>query len=107
MIRFVLRLVGFLLVAAAFVGFVVDGARTIANAELSFTPLGQVLFQLFPESFPMLEPAITRHVHPMLWDPVVLNLLLAPAAVVAFVLGALLLWLGRAPPEPIGYLTER
>lgn len=107
MLRFASRLAGFLLVAAAFVGFVVDGARTIANAELAFTPLGQVLFRLFPEHFPILEPAITRHVHPLLWDPVLLNVLLAPAAVVACILGALLLWLGRTPPEPIGYLTER
>ncbi|TVR09329.1 MAG: hypothetical protein EA385_07310 [Salinarimonadaceae bacterium] len=107
MLRFVLRLAGFLLVAAAFVGLVADGVRTIANAQFTFTPLGQVLFRLFPDHFPVLEPAITRHVHPLLWDPVVLNLMLAPASVVGFALGALLLWLGRARPERIGYLAER
>jgi hypothetical protein len=107
MIRFTLRLVGFLLLAIGFVGLVVDGTRSIANGELTFAPLGQVLFQLFPDSFPMLEPAITRHLHPFLWDPVVLNFLLLPASVVGFVLGLLLFWLGQKPPEPVGYLTER
>jgi hypothetical protein len=107
MIRFTLRLVGLLLVAGGFVGLVVDGTRSIANNELSFAPLGQILYQIFPGSFPMLEPAITRHLHPFLWDPIVLNLLLLPASIVAFVLGLLLLWLGQKPAEPVGYLTER
>jgi hypothetical protein len=74
---------------------------------VSFTPLGEVAFRLFPKSFPLIEPAVTRHVHPLLWDPIVLNLTLAPASVVAFVLGAILLWLGRKPAEPIGYLARR
>jgi hypothetical protein len=107
MIRFTLRLVGFLLLAVGFVGLVVDGTRSIANGEVTFAPLGQVLFQLFPDSFPMLEPAITRHLHPFLWDPIVLNILLLPASVVGFGLGLLLLWLGQKPQEPVGYLTER
>lgn len=107
MFRFILRLVGFLLIAAGFVGFVVDGSRSIAAGEITYAPLGQILFQLMPGLFPMLEPAVTRHIHPALWDPVLLTVLLWPAAIVAFVLGLLLLWLGRKPPEPIGYLTEK
>ncbi|WP_029029449.1 hypothetical protein [Salinarimonas rosea] len=107
MIRFLVRVLGLLLVAAGFVGLVVDGTRSIANYEIAFTPLGEVLFQAFPESFPMLEPAITRHVSPVLWDPVLLTILLWPASIVAFVLGALLLWLSQKRPEPVGYLTER
>ena len=85
----------------------VDGTRSIADREIAFTPLGEVLFQLFPQSFPMLEPAIVRHVSPVLWDPVLLTVLLWPAAIVSFVLGALLLWLSQKKPEPVGYLTER
>ena len=50
---------------------------------------------------------MTRHVHPFLWDPVLLNFFLLPASVVGFVLGAILMWLGRKPVEPIGYALER
>jgi hypothetical protein len=107
MLRFLARAIGLVLIAAGFVGLVVDATRSIANGSVQFKPLGELAFQLFPRSFPVLEPAITRHVHPWLWDPVLLNLLLLPAAVVGFVLGALLLWLGQKPAEPIGYRAER
>ena len=107
MFRFLVRMLGLLLLAAGFVGFVIDGTRSIANGRLIFAPLGEVLFAAFPKMFPLIEPAVTRHVHPALWDPVLLNFFLLPASVVAFVLGAILLWLGQKPVEPIGYLTGR
>ena len=107
MFRFLARFTGLLLIAAGFVGLVVDGTRSIANGALSFTPLGEVAFRLFPKSFPLIEPAVTRHVHPWLWDPIVTNLLQVPASLAGFLLGALLLWLGQKPLEPIGYLAGR
>jgi len=107
MFRFLARLSGLLLIAAGFVGLVIDGTRSIANNEAAFTPLGELAFTLFPRSFPLLEPAVTRYVHPALWDPVLLNFFLLPASVVGFAAGALLLWLGRRPAEPIGYPVER
>lgn len=103
MLRFLARALGLLLVAAGFVGLVIDGTRSIANGELSLTPLGQVAYTLFPTSFPLIEPAVTRHVHPVLWDPILLNFFLLPAALVAVLLGGLLIWLGQKPEEPIGY----
>jgi hypothetical protein len=107
MLRFLARLVGLLLIAAGFVGLIIDGTRSIANSALSFTPLGEIAFRLFPKGFPLIEPAVTRYVHPWLWDPVLLNFFLLPASVVAFILGAVLLWLARPRPEPIGYLAGR
>jgi hypothetical protein len=107
MFRFFARFLGLLLIAAGFVGLVIDGTRSIANSTMSFTPLGELAFRLFPSSFPLVEPAVTRHVHPFLWDPILLNLFLVPASVLGFVLGALLIWLGRKPEEPIGYLAGR
>ena len=106
MLRFLARMVGLLLVAAGFVGLVIDGTRSMANSTVSFTPLGELAFLLFPKHFPILEPAVTRHVHPFLWDPILLNVFLLPASVVGFALGALLLWLGQKPEEPVGFLTE-
>ncbi len=104
--RFLVRASGLLLLAAGFVGLVIDGTKSVANGHVVFTPLGELAFMLFPRQFPILEPAVTRHVHPFLWDPVLLNFFLLPAAVIGFVLGALLLWLGQKPPEPIGYRLE-
>ncbi len=102
MLRFLARVLGLLLLAAGFVGLVVDATRSIANETVSFTPLSELAATLLPRSFPALQPAATR-IHPALWDPVLVNLLLVPAAVAGVVLGALLLWLGQKPAEPIGY----
>jgi hypothetical protein len=107
MLRFLARTLGLLLIAAGFVGLVIDGTRSIANSGVMFTPLGQVAHRLFGERYLLLQPAIERHVHPTLWDPVVLNLTLLPASVVGFLLGVLLLWLGQKRPEPIGFATGR
>jgi hypothetical protein len=105
MFRFLLRVLGLLLMAAGFVGLVIDGTRSIANSQVVLTPIGEMAFSLFPRSFPLLEPAVAR-IHPYLWDPIVRTLLLLPASVVGFAVGILLLWLGRRPPEPIGYRAD-
>jgi hypothetical protein len=107
MFRFIARALGLLLIAAGFVGLVIDGTRSIANGTLMFTPVGAVGFRLFGEKYLLLQPAIERHVHPMLWDPVVLNLTLLPASALGFGLGVLLLWLGQKRPEPIGFAAGR
>ena len=106
MLRFLARSAGLLLVAAAFVGLVIDATRSIANSRASFTPLGELALTLFPKSFSLLGPAVTRSVHPFLWDPVLVNLFLLPASVIGFVIGAVLLWIGQKRDEPIGYPAE-
>jgi hypothetical protein len=106
MLRFIARALGLVLTAAGFVGLVIDGTRSIANGAVMFTPLGDVGRRLFGERYIMLQPTIDS-IHPALWDPVVLNLTLLPASVLAFTLGVLLLWIGQKRPEPIGFATGR
>ncbi len=107
MLRFLSRVLGFILIASGFVGLVVDGTRSIANNAVSFTPLGGVALSLFRDRYLALQPAIERNLHPFLWDPILLNLTLAPASLVAFAFGAILLWLGHKPREAIGYVARR
>jgi len=106
MLRFLARLSGMFLIAAGFVGLVIDGTRSIANGALSFTAVGEVGFRLFGDRYLQLQPAVEK-VHRLLWDPILLKITLAPAAPFGFALGALLIWLGRKPEEPIGYATRR
>jgi hypothetical protein len=105
MVRFLARTVGLLLMAAGFVGLVIDATRFIANGTVTFTPVGKFAATLSPEILRTLEPAVTQHVHRFLWDPILLGLFQLPAPVVGFAVGALLLWLGQKPAEPIGYLA--
>ena len=92
--------------AAGFVGLVIDATGSIANSEVSFTPLSQLAQSLFPTSFPGWERAVSQTVHPSLWNPVLLTVLRLPAAIAGFILGTLLLGLVRKRPEPVGYQAD-
>ena len=106
-VRFLLRSVGYLLLAVGFIALVIDGARSIANSALLMTPLGETLFTLIGPRYLLLQPMVERGVHPLLWDPVLLRLTLAPTAAVALLLGFLLLRLGARREAEIGIVTRR
>ena len=105
--RFLARSLGLLLVAAGFIGLVVDGTRSIVNHGISFAPLGGVVNFLVPGGVSQLQARVAVPSYPWLWDPLFTNLLQAPASLAGFVLGALLLWVGQKPLEPIGYVADR
>ncbi len=105
--KFLARSLGLLLVAAGFVGLVIDGTRSIVNHAVSFVSVGGTAATLFPGGLSGLEGRIAERSYPWLWDPVLSNLLQLPASVTAFLIGALLIWLGQKPLEPIGYLADR
>jgi hypothetical protein len=105
-IKGLFRILAFLLLAAGFVAAVMDGARTIANSAIDYAKLGSTLFRLFGERFLLLQPAVERHVHPLLWDPVLLNLLVLPTSVVLLVLGFLSYRIGRRSGSRIGHVLR-
>ncbi len=107
MIRFLVRLLGYGLIAAGFVALVYDGARSIANAAPLVTPLGETLSALLRERYLLIQPAIERNIHPLLWNPVLLWVMRAPAALVALGLGFALLRLGARRDAGIGVVTRR
>ena len=51
--------------------------------------------------------SIAQRGYPWLWDPIATYVLQLPASVTGFIIGAFLLWLGKKPLEPIGYLAGR
>lgn len=106
MIRFLLRFVGLLLLAAGFIFLVIDGTRSIAASAVQFTPVGEYWYAWHPTSLQLLQPALERHVAVWLWDPVMLTVLTAPAWLVLGILGSLLILLGRKKPRLIGYERE-
>ncbi len=104
--RFLVRLLGFLFVAGGFVSLVVDGTRAIANGAWAPVPFGETAFRAFPKYFPIIEPAVARHVHPLLWDPVLLTLFTTPTFIVAGLAGFLLMFLARRRREEIGFSSK-
>ncbi|MET1413572.1 hypothetical protein ABVF61_14965 [Roseibium sp. HPY-6] len=92
--KFIFRLAGLGLLAVAIIAGISDASTSIAQSQTQLQPLGQLLFSLFPDTFPILQPAIERHVHPALWDPVLLTLMTWPVWAVFAPLGLAFLWLG-------------
>ena len=101
MLRFFVRMLGLLTLAAGFASLVVDGTRSIAGSEISLTPLSS----LFTAKLPMLQKALVA-IHPMLWDPVVVAILRVPLWAALAVLGLLMLRLGRKRAPDVGYSTR-
>lgn len=95
-----LRFTGFMLLAAGFVSFVVDGVKSIASAAIVVTPLGKAWYSLDPASLNLAQVVVERYTLPILWDPVALSLLLLPGWLVFTALGAALYLLGRRRRAP-------
>ena len=105
MFRFLLRLVGLILLAGAFAAAVIDGASSIAAQQVMLTSMGRALAYAFPSKFPLLEPFVKR-LHPLFWDPVLVAILSAPAFVDLAVLGFVLFYLVR-PRAPRTGVSSR
>jgi hypothetical protein len=104
MIRFLLRSLGLLLVAAAFFFFVYDGTQWIANRKFSISTVRYIWEQVNQNSLLLLQPAIEHHVPTWLWQDVIQRFFLqAPVWAVLTVIGAILMLLGRKKKPLIGY----
>jgi len=102
-LKFLLRIVGLLVLACAVIAIVADAGRSIGESEFAFMPIGQLWFDLSRETLNTAQAAIQRHVSPVLWDPVIMTVLTWPIWSVALPLGLLLFLLGnvgRSRDEP-------
>jgi len=103
MIRFLLRTLGLLFLAAAFVFLVYDGTRSIAASQLVYTKVDEIWSLVHAQSLQQLQPWIESHGPPWLWDPAATTFLAAPVVIPLAVLGAILIPLGRRRKQLIGY----
>ncbi len=103
MIRFLLRTLGLLFLASAFVFLVYDGTRSIAANAPVYSKADEVWSLVHSASLQQVQPWIEQHGPRWLWDPVMTTILGAPALVVLGVAGAILMLLGRRKRKLIGY----
>jgi hypothetical protein len=103
MIRFLLRTLGLLFLAAAFIFLVYDGTRSIAANTLLYSRVDEIWSLVHQASLQQLQPLIEKNAPPWLWDPVMTTILDAPVIVVLAVVGAILIILGRRKKPLIGY----
>ncbi len=100
MIRFILRSAGFLLLALAFSGLVVDGTRSIAAHRLLQFSLGEIASWLAPVRTAAMLQGATQW--PDAAQRLLRGLLTVPGWAVAGVLGLLLFSAGRPTVASIG-----
>ena len=62
--------------------------------------LGQLLYDLNRASLNLVQAVVQRYIHPFLWDPIIVSILLSWAFVVLTVLGVLLLVVFRKRNPP-------
>ena len=107
MIRLFFRFLALVSLAGAFAACVIDGARSIADDRLSFTPMGATAYWAFPTKFPLMQDFVERQIHPLLWDPILLHVLMLPTWALLGVFGAALFYAMRRRPPPIGHSSRR
>lgn len=106
MIRFLLRFIGLLLLAAAFILVIYDGTKSIAANNLFFTSVRTLWDLVNAGSLAMLRPLISPYVGGILWDPVMVSILAAPACSLLGFFGIVFILLGRRRKPLIGYVRS-
>jgi len=100
-----LRLLGKMLLFAAFLALAYDGARILASpgGGLLFTSLSTHLNHI-PQGREMLEGFFLTHAPPYLWNGIVEPMLVLPVSILFGAAGALIFLAGyrRPPPEITG-----
>jgi hypothetical protein len=102
MIRFLLRLVGLCMLATAFVFFVYDGTKSIANQHLVYIKVGDVWAIVDQNSLNLAQNWLKQRAI-WAWDPYMLTIFDLPTWVVLGILAMVLILLGRKKKPLIGY----
>ena len=102
MIRFLLRFIGLCILAMAFVLFVYDGTKSIANQHVVYAKLVEVWAMVDQSSFNQAQ-AWLKQKAPWAWDPYMQAVFDLPAWGVLAIIAMILIVLGRKKKPLIGY----
>ena len=103
MIRFFLRFIGLICLAAGFILLIYDGTKSIASNALFLTSVRTLWELINASSLAKLEPMIRNYAGGYLWDPLTVAILAAPSWSLLGIFGILFLLLGRKKKPLIGY----
>jgi len=85
------RLIGWVAFLAGAAVLVRDGLVWINTKHWAPIALGQLWYQLNRSSLNLVQAVIQRYIHPFLWDPIIVTILLSWAFAVLMILGVPLL----------------
>lgn len=84
------RFLAWLFIALGLGALAYDAWIFLDSGAVRLTALGQLWYWVHPGSLNLSQAVIERYIHPVLWDPVIITVLLAPAALVFLVIGIVL-----------------
>jgi hypothetical protein len=105
MIRFLLRFIGLCLLASAFVFFVYDGTKSIANQHVFYSKVGDVWAIIDQNSLNSVQ-AWLKQKAVWAWNPYGQIAFDLPTWVVLAIVALILILLGRKKKPLIGYARE-
>lgn len=105
MIRFLLRFLGLCLLATAFVFFVYDGTKSIANQQLVYLRVSELWADIDQHSLNAVQEWF-REKALWAWDPYVQTAFELPTWVVLAIVATILVTLGRKKRKLIGYARD-
>jgi hypothetical protein len=105
MIRFLLRFLGLLLLATAFVFFVYDGTKSIANHQFVALKVSELWADIDQRSLNAVQDWIKQKAL-WAWDPYAQIFFDLPTWVVLGVISTILVMLGRKKKKLIGYARD-
>jgi hypothetical protein len=85
------RLIGWIIFLAGLSVLVRDVLVWIDTKDWAPIALGQLWFDLSRSSLNLVQAMVQRYIHPFLWDPIIVSILLCWAFAVLMVLGVLIL----------------
>jgi hypothetical protein len=101
------RLIGWIVLLAGLSVLVRDGLVWIDTAHWAPIALGQLWFDISPSSLNLVQAVVQRYIHPFLWDPIIVSVLLCWASAVFIALGLLILVLSGRRLRPGAPVSRR
>ncbi len=106
MIRFLLRTIGIVLLALAFIFVIYDGMKSIADHVFYATRIEQFWTEVNSRSLQAVQESVEQHTGTSIWQWLIRPLLGQPIAVVAGLVSVGLIVLGRKKKPMIGYARD-
>jgi len=105
MIRFLLRFIGLCLLALAFIFFVYDGTKTIANQQLITMKVSDAWAIVDQNSLNLVQNWLKQKLA-FAWDPYLQKIFDLPTWAVLGIVATILILLGRKKKRLIGYARD-
>jgi hypothetical protein len=101
------RLIGWIFFLAGLAVLARDVFVWIETKKWAPIALGQLWYNLDPSSLNLAQAVVQRYIHPFLWDPIIVTILLWWAFAVLMVLGVLILALSGRRTRAPGAVSRR